>query len=404
MNGLPIGPEYVPVLVPVLGALALPWLGRLAAPASLAFAVLTLLATLALPFATSSGGPLRPDALAMVLAPVIGLVGMVAAWDVNVIPVGRLGPGLFQLVLAATLAAVLAANPFASWGALAVVLLAAGTLLDDARLLLPGAAALLLALFGSLLLLGGAPLGVALALLLAGYGAIMLLALLRPVGGREAALVAGALPVAALGTLLRLRGVAAYAASGASSPGLPPVLPAPGLPLMLLGLLMLLVAGGVLLRRREADFLVWSGIAQAGIVLAGFGIGGQAATAMALLHLAIATLARLAVSAARDSRLLVISAILALGLLPPFGLFITALRLLGLALDAAPWFAVPFAAGLLALVWSALQLLPLPRSGPAKASFVALLPGWLCLALAMLLGLALPEPARQLLWQAASLP
>ena len=173
---------------------------------------------------------------------------------------------------------------------------------------------------------------------------------------------------------------------------------------MLLGLLMLLVAGGVLLRRREADFLVWSGIAQAGIVLAGFGIGGQAATAMALLHLAIATLARLAVSAARDSRLLVISAILALGLLPPFGLFITALRLLGLALDAAPWFAVPFAAGLLALVWSALQLLPLPRSGPAKASFVALLPGWLCLALAMLLGLALPEPARQLLWQAASLP
>jgi len=127
---------------------------------------------------------------------------------------------------------------------------------------------------------------------------------------------------------------------------------------------------------------------------------------MALLHLAIATLARLAVAAARDSRLLLVSAILALGLLPPFGLFVTALRLLGLALGESPWFAAPFAAGLLALVWSALQLLPLPPRPPRAAAphWTAALPGWLCLALAMLLGLALPEPARALLWQAASLP
>lgn len=272
----------------------------------------------------------------------------------------------------------------------------------------------------------GAVLSLAFVFLLVGYGAVAGLAPLHLwVADAQAAgpaplcaLLSGGGMNVALVLLLRARAVlAANAAAGMGAIR-------PGPLMMALGLASVLLAGTALWRRRDGKrFLAACGIGQGGVAAFAFGLGGPASGFAGLLYMGMATLTRMAawscVSRAAQLKrgprfadmggllathrvlgLTLAASLIALAGLPPFGLFSGTVLVMVATLARAPLLALPLGLGLLAgavALIAALHALCLGEATPDRAGLprgalgaTALAPAWLCLALAVWLGLAMP--------------
>lgn len=206
----------------------------------------------------------------------------------------------------------------------------------------------------------------------------------------------------------------------------------PGPFLIVMGLVTLLLAGFSLWRRRDAKRLFgWSSIEHMGIAAIAFGVGGVAGHMAGLLHLWGHSLVKSAAffAVGRAVRIkgaqhmaaiggLATShpalgwglalAMAALAGLPPFSLFASELLLATAMGREAPWLLPLLIFGLLvagtALLHAMQRLcfgLPTPQPVPMAAGLSTLLPLWSHLALAMILGVALPGPLSAMLLEAA---
>lgn len=204
--------------------------------------------------------------------------------------------------------------------------------------------------------------------------------------------------------------------------------------LMALGLASVLLASLALWRRRDARrFFGWSSIEHMGIAAFAFGIGGPAANLAGLLHLIGHSLVKSAIffgigRAAQQKgsqKLADISGLiasdpwlgwglaLAIGAiagLPPFLLFASEYGVLTAAVAAQPWLAVALVLGLVVAMTALIQTLQALCFGTASPDLVAtgnglavLAPLWLHLAVALLLGLAMPGMVAALLAAAAGM-
>ena len=204
--------------------------------------------------------------------------------------------------------------------------------------------------------------------------------------------------------------------------------------LMALGLASVLLAALALWRRRDARrFFGWSSIEHMGIAAFAFGIGGPAANLAGLLHLIGHSLVKSAIffgigRAAQQKgsqKLADISGLiasdpwlgwglaLAIGAiagLPPFLLFASEYGVLTAAVAAQPWLAVALVLGLVVAMTALIHTLQALCFGAASPDLVAtgnglavLAPLWLHLAVAFLLGLAMPGMVAALLAAAAGM-
>lgn len=280
-----------------------------------------------------------------------------------------------QVRLAAILGALSPVNPLLTWLALAV----AGAASAAIRLprfraalsqLLPCNAALGLALFGAVAIqVNSVQIG-CIALLL-GWGTLVLL---------DTAL----LPVLLL-LALRLD-------MGLAQTSFAPLIGN----LMLAGGLadLLLIAAIVLLRTGTSRYPAWLTLAQGGVVLCAFGVGGPEMRFAGLLHLTLLVLSRSAVELSSEHGLDRLASLAGLSGLPPFGVFPSlALIVFGTAIRM-PWLLLPLAIGLLIVGWGSITRLP-QDTGRLKAS-----PAWIPLAAAVVVGIALPSPIAE--WFAAA--
>jgi hydrogenase-4 component F len=361
---------------------------------------------------------------------------------------------LFLALLGSMLLALLANNLALAW-----IAIAAATVAAAAAVALPSTAAalaagwqqivlcgvgLLLALFGTLVLYlaaipvagpgldamswstladaaphcRGALLSFAFVFLLLGYATIAALAPLHiwladaqatgpaPIAG----VLAGALPTVALAMILRTRSLLTGNAEAI----------APGPPLMALGLLSLLLGGFSLWRQRDVKrWLAASTVAQSGVAAFAFGLGGGAAVFAGLLHLTLHTLAKAALwhcvgfaarlkggqgfadiggllAGHRALGLTLAAGLLAVALVPPFGLFTSTFLIVTETARRNPLLSVPLGLGLAVAAWALLARLialclgePTPDRGAAPG-LAALLPAWLHLAVLLALGLTMP--------------
>jgi hydrogenase-4 component F len=222
---------------------------------------------------------------------------------------------------------------------------------------------------------------------------------------------------------------------------------APGRFLLAFGLASLLLAAFALWRRRDARrFFAWSSIEHMGLAAIAFGLGGVAGNLAGLLHMLGHSLCKSAVffglgAAVRlrgsqktaDIAGLCAShpglgwalaiAIAAVAGLPPFSLFASEFLLLTEVAARHAWLILPLGIGLLTATVAKLHILqalclgdPTPDAPRDAASGImagadwftrdwfTLGPVWLHLALALLLGAALPGPLAMLLGQAARIP
>ena len=386
------------VLLPLLAAAALSampshrvtWFGVAAAAATSGCAAF-------LPWATAEpGDPLLTDRLAVHLAVLAGLVGLITAWAER--HAARRCPAVLLLLLGLVQLALLSDDIGLAWTAFA----AAAMLMAGRRAgagLLPIAAGVLLALFGTVLLCVAAPpapgpgwpgtrwtglaaaapgcpgsmLSLAFVLLLAGYGAVAVLAPRQTEGAAPGVL----LPIVVFAVVLRLRGVLAANADAV----------APGMPLIALGMGALLL--GVLGVWRRGRLTAASTLGHNGIAAVAFGLGGPAATFAGLLHLTAHSLAHAALRRSLPAMPLAVL-LVALAGLPPFALFGSEALILTEAIRSLPWLALPFGLGLLALA-GALAVRLRERPGPAAAlNSVASASVWLPLAALLGLGAAMP--------------
>jgi hydrogenase-4 component F len=191
--------------------------------------------------------------------------------------------------------------------------------------------------------------------------------------------------------------------------------------LMALGLASVLLAALALWRRRDARrFFGWSSIEHMGIAAFAFGVGGPAATLAGLLHMIGHSLVKSAIffgigRAAQQKgsqKLADISGLvasdpwlgwgiaLAIGAiagLPPFLLFASEYAVLNAAMASQPWLAVVLALGIVVAMTALIHTLQAlcfgkatPDEAPGGSSLAVLVPLWLHLAVALLLGLAMP--------------
>jgi hydrogenase-4 component F len=398
-----------------------------------------------LPWAQGAGRLLLVDPLSAFAALLVSFVGMTTIWFAR----GRsrernaLHLALVGLLLLALLANSLALAWAAMEGALVAAALALALPATAAaraaawRLLVTCSAGLALALFGSVTLgvaappalgpgLGGeswtalataashatGPLtDLAFAFLLVGYGTAAGLAPLHgwlpdaegAVPAPPAALLSSVFPVVPLVLLLRLR-LAAPAHM---------LLP-PAAVMMALGLCSLLFAAFALPRGRDvARALMVSSVGQSGVVAFAFGLGGAAATFGGLLQLAVHAVVKSALyqcaaagaplepgllARRRGLALTFAAGIVALAALPPFGLFSSSFLILVETARRLPLLALLLGLGLAVSAAALMRGLVTVCLGPAEPAHspalppAVLLPAWLSLALALLLGLALPQP------------
>lgn len=420
------------VLVPLLAAALLAVLpARWGARANLAAAALTFALAAWLPWA-APGRWLPADKLGIHLAVLTAFVGLTTACyspaylATERMLNARLYHAGFQAVLGFTLLALLSDNIGLTWAAVAAATIAVMLVVSlpgtraatEAawRLFILGGAALALALFGTVVLIvaaqpalgqgwatmswsglaataprcSGALLSLAFAFLLVGYGTLAGLAPLHawmPDVQAEgplpvSAIVSGGLLNAALAVILRLRDVLHANAEAV----------APGPPIMALGLLSVLLGAFALWRQRDLGrFLAFSTIGQGGLAAFAFGLGGPGATFAGLLHLTVHTLVKAALFQGAGSGLLLTAGLVALAGLPPFGLFTSELLILAETARRAPWLLAPLGIALVAGAWAVLARLQAQHPGPAPDP-AALTCAWLHLALALLLGLAMPAP------------
>lgn len=368
-------------------------------------------------------------------------------------PRSRLYHAAFQAVQGFLLLALLTDNPGATWMGMEAATIAAVLAVGlpgtreageaSWRVLVLCGAGLALALFGTIVLylaaqrvLGpglaamswsslavvaprcdGAVLTLAFAFLLVGYGTKAALVPLhtwmadaQAEGPTPSAILSGGIQTAALAVILRLRDV--MDANEAAA--------APGPPIMALGLASVLLGAFALWRQRDVRrFLAFSTLGQNGLAAFAFGLGGPAATFAGLLHLTAHTLAKAAVfqcvgraaqlaggqrfadlggllPGQRRLGLPLALGIVALAGLPPFGLFASEFLILAETTRRAPWLLVPLGAALVMGGWALiarLQALCLgdPAAGPTPGA-TDLLGVWVLLALALLLGVAVPAP------------
>lgn len=219
-----------------------------------------------------------------------------------------------------------------------------------------------------------------------------------------------------------LRGSAILAGNPAAIP--------PGPFLLVAGLLSLGLAALSLWRRRDAKrFLGWSSIEHMGLASFAFGLGGPAGALAGMLHLcghallkpaaffalgraaqirgsqAIADIAGLTRSHPALGWGLVL-AMAGLAGLPPFALFASEFLMAATAGRASPLWLLALLPPLLLAGLAVLAAMQRLCFGPAtpgeRAGWEALLPLWLHLLLAAVLGLALPAPLAALLRDAAA--
>lgn len=282
----------------------------------------------------------------------------------------RLAQAAAQLRLAALLLALLPFHPLLSLLCLAVAS-AAGAATKLPRLaavvgrLSAANAALGLALFGEVAMLAGAmPIGGSAVLIAWGILATLDRALLPLVLLLALRLQVGAGPETHIGAL------------------------------MVVGGLCLLLGSAVTLLRRPAarrlpELLT---LAQGGLALCAFGLGGPDLRFAGLVHLALLVLSRAAAMLSNAAGLDRLAAIVGLAGLPPLGMFPSlALILAGMAVQA-PLLLMPVGAGLLVLAWAALIRVPGVGPRPAGRIAVGLSPAWVPFAACVALGLAMPAP------------
>jgi hydrogenase-4 component F len=279
----------------------------------------------------------------------------------------------FQALIGAIQAATLVGDAMLSWLALVVAVGAAGTIVGAARgpaatvsrLVRCCAVGLLLALLGRLLL-GVAPDAAGL-FLLVGYGA---LAGLLPL---HAWLVAAAAESVAPGALI----VTTLLANA---------------PLMLLmrvpiappwaiafGLVTLLPCAVALWSRLDwRRTVAIAGMAQLGMVVFAIGVGAKP---IAWLHLTMLALARSAVLQSQGNDMV---AWLALGLLPLYALWLLAAP----TIAVTAWLMVPLAVGAVVAAWALLAR----RPAGVPNDWIAATPGWLQIAIVVVLAFAMPGP------------
>lgn len=205
--------------------------------------------------------------------------------------------------------------------------------------------------------------------------------------------------------------------------------------LLALGLASVLLSGLALWRRRDARrFFAWSSVGHMGLAAFAFGLGGAAANLAGLLHMAGHSVVKSAIffgigHAARlkgsqkiaDIGGLVAThpglgwglaiAIAGIAGMPPFALFASEFLLVSRTAAEAWWLLPPLALGLLLSVAAKIVTLqrlclgdPTPdvaaAPGPA-AALTAVVPLWLHLLLALVIGIALPAPLAAMLQDAA---
>ena len=233
------------------------------------------------------------------------------------------------------------------------------------------------------------------------------------------AVLAGSILNVALVAILRTRALLA-----ANSDAI-----APGPPIMALGLLSLLLASLSLWRRRDAKrFFAFSTVEQSGVAAFAFGLGGPTAAFAGMLHLTLHTLIKSAIFQAigRASQmkggqrfsdigglltghkalgLTLAAGIVAIAGLPPFGLFTSEFLIVLETARRLPLLSLLLGFGLVVSTWALGARLidlclgaPTPDRGPAPG-LLALVPAWLHLGVALLLGLAMPGVA--VAWLAA---
>ena len=209
----------------------------------------------------------------------------------------------------------------------------------------------------------------------------------------------------------------------------------PGPFLLALGLASVLLAALALWRRRDARrFFAWSSIEHMGIAAFAFGLGGAAANLAGLLHLLGHALVKSAIffgvgraAQAKGSQKIadigglvathpalgwgLAIAILAIAGMPPFVIFASEFRMMSVAAAEFPWLAVLLALGMvtaLAALITVLQGLcfgaPTPDAAGALDGWrevAAAAPLWLHLAVASVLGIAMPAGLAAMLMAAA---
>jgi hydrogenase-4 component F len=197
---------------------------------------------------------------------------------------------------------------------------------------------------------------------------------------------------------------------------------APGPPILAFGVLTMLLATFALWRRRDVKrFFAFSTVEHSGVAALAIGLGGRTAMFAALLHITVHTLVKSAVfqcvgracqlkggqlftdigglltARHRALGLTLACGMVAIAGLPPFGLFSSEFLIVTELTRRLPWLVLPvglaFVVGAWALFWR-LSTLCLgtftPDRGPAP-SMLTLGPAWLHLALAAILGFAMPE-------------
>jgi hydrogenase-4 component F len=209
----------------------------------------------------------------------------------------------------------------------------------------------------------------------------------------------------------------------------------PGPFLLALGLASVLLAALALWRRRDARrFFAWSSIEHMGIAAFAFGLGGAAANLAGLLHLLGHALVKSAIffgvgraAQAKGSQKIadigglvtthpalgwgLAIAILAIAGMPPFVIFASEFRMMSVAAAEFPWLAILLALGMvtaLAALITVLQGLcfgaPTPDAAGALDGWrevAAAAPLWLHLAVASVLGIAMPAGLAAMLMAAA---
>jgi hypothetical protein len=272
-----------------------------------------------------------------------------------------------QVRLAAILIATLPVNALVIWLALALAAVAgAATRLPRMRTalthLVPANAALGVALFGAVAFqVHAVPTG-SVALLL-GWGTLVLL---------DPAL----LPLFVL-LALQLQGSLAGTVHAALVGNI----------MIGLGLGGLLLSAAFLLLRPDSTRRPHAlTLAQGGIALCAFGIGGPEMRFAGLLHLTLLVLSRCALLLSSDVGADRVASVAGLSGLPPLGVFPSlALILFGTAIGM-PWLLVPLVAGLVAIGWTSATHLPQDATRVRRSA------AWVPLACALVLGIATPAP------------
>ncbi len=199
------------------------------------------------------------------------------------------------------------------------------------------------------------------------------------------------LPAAPLASGCALLGLAALAVA---VPELLPLLPFlalrfAGAELVGVGLAgMLGCAMGVLLWPSDKNRLSWIAFGQAGVIALAFGLRSPDAIFAGVLLAVLLVLSQAARELAKGQGLAGLLASAGLAGLPPFGVFPGLALVILATARQAPWLLVGVLPALAAMGWAVVARMPTPRIGATDRWSAA----WVPLALALLVGFALPGP------------